>query len=65
MTLINGLLASAVLLGLLPNALAGWWWADPLAGYVLVFYGGREALADMYQALGSTMAGGGPASARR
>jgi divalent metal cation (Fe/Co/Zn/Cd) transporter len=43
-TLIDGLLASAVLLALLLNALAGWWWADPLAGYVLVFYGGREAL---------------------
>jgi divalent metal cation (Fe/Co/Zn/Cd) transporter len=43
-TLIDGLLASAVLLGLLLNALAGWWWADPLAVYVLVFYGGREAV---------------------
>ena len=42
-TLIDGLLATAVLLGLLLNALAGWWWADPLAGYVLVWYGGREA----------------------
>ncbi|HXM54169.1 MAG TPA: cation transporter [Candidatus Dormibacteraeota bacterium] len=43
-TLIDGLLAAAVLAGLLLNALAGWWWADPLAGYVLVAYGGREAL---------------------
>jgi divalent metal cation (Fe/Co/Zn/Cd) transporter len=42
-TLIDGLLAAAVLAGLLLNALAGWWWADPLAGYVLVWYGGREA----------------------
>ena len=42
-TLIDGLLASAVLLGLLLNAMADWWWADPLAGYVLVYYGGREA----------------------
>lgn len=42
-TLIDGLLASAVLLGLLLNALAGWWWADPVAGYVLVYYGAREA----------------------
>jgi divalent metal cation (Fe/Co/Zn/Cd) transporter len=23
--------------------LLGWWWADPLAGYVLVFYALREA----------------------
>jgi divalent metal cation (Fe/Co/Zn/Cd) transporter len=42
-TLIDGLLASAVLLGLLLNAVVNWWWADPLAGYVLVYYGGREA----------------------
>jgi divalent metal cation (Fe/Co/Zn/Cd) transporter len=42
-TLIDGLLASAVLLGLLLNAVANWWWADPLAAYVLVYYGGREA----------------------
>ncbi len=42
-TLIDGLLAAAVLLGLLLNSLAGWWWADPLAGYVLVLYALREA----------------------
>jgi divalent metal cation (Fe/Co/Zn/Cd) transporter len=41
-TLVDGLLAAAVLLGLLLNSLAGWWWADPLAGYVLVFYALRE-----------------------
>lgn len=41
-TLIDGLLGVAVLLGLLLNSLAGWWWADPLAGYVLVFYALRE-----------------------
>jgi len=28
---------SAILLGgLLPNALLGWWWADPVAGLVMV-----------------------------
>jgi divalent metal cation (Fe/Co/Zn/Cd) transporter len=42
-TLVDGLLAAAVLLGLSLNAVAGWWWADPVAGYVLVLYGGREA----------------------
>ncbi|WP_055585670.1 cation transporter [Streptacidiphilus griseoplanus] len=42
-TLIDGLLAAAVLLGLLLNSLAGLWWADPAAGYVLVFYALREA----------------------
>jgi divalent metal cation (Fe/Co/Zn/Cd) transporter len=41
-TLIDGLLATAVLLGLILNAAAGWWWADPLAGYVLVYYAARE-----------------------
>ncbi len=41
-TLIDGILAVAVLAGLLLNALAGWWQADPAAGYVLVFYAARE-----------------------
>ena len=44
-TLVDAILAAAVLVGLLLNALAGWWWADPLAGYVLVFYAAREVLA--------------------
>jgi len=42
-TLIDGILATAVLLGLVLNAALGWWWADPAAGYVLVFYAAREA----------------------
>ena len=41
-TLIDGVLAAAVLLGLILNAAAGWWWADLLAGYVLVYYAARE-----------------------
>jgi hypothetical protein len=41
-TLIDGILATAVLLGLALNAALGWWWADPAAGYVLVFYATRE-----------------------
>ena len=32
-----------MLLGLVLNAAAGWWWADPAAGYVLVYYAAREA----------------------
>lgn len=44
-TLIDGVLAVAVLGGLLLNALAGLWWADPTAGYVIVYYGQREARA--------------------
>lgn len=41
-TLIDGVLATAVLVGLALNAWLGWWWADPLAGYVLVYYAARE-----------------------
>src|SRR4051812_44308057 len=41
-TLVDAYLAGAVLLGLVLNAALGWWWADPLAGFVSVFYGLRE-----------------------
>jgi divalent metal cation (Fe/Co/Zn/Cd) transporter len=41
-TLIDGILATAVLVGLALNAGLGWWWADPVAGFVLVYYAGRE-----------------------
>jgi divalent metal cation (Fe/Co/Zn/Cd) transporter len=41
-TMIDGILATAVLAGLTMNAAAGWWWADPAAGYVLVYYAARE-----------------------
>jgi divalent metal cation (Fe/Co/Zn/Cd) transporter len=44
-TTIDGLLAVAVLVGLVLNAAVGWWWADPVAGYVLVYYAVREARA--------------------
>jgi divalent metal cation (Fe/Co/Zn/Cd) transporter len=42
-TLVDGLLAVAVLAGLALNAALGWWWADPIAGYVLLAYAAREA----------------------
>jgi divalent metal cation (Fe/Co/Zn/Cd) transporter len=41
-TLVDAVLAVAVLAGLALNAGLGWWQADPLAGYVLVFYAARE-----------------------
>ncbi|HMA35309.1 MAG TPA: cation transporter [Chloroflexia bacterium] len=44
-TLIDAYLAAAVLIGLVLNTLFGWWWADPLAGLVIVYYGFREAWA--------------------
>jgi divalent metal cation (Fe/Co/Zn/Cd) transporter len=42
-TFVDGMLAASVLVGLLLNAAFGSWWADPIAGYVIVFYGLREA----------------------
>jgi divalent metal cation (Fe/Co/Zn/Cd) transporter len=42
-TLVDAALAAAVLVGLSLNALVGWWWADPLAGLVIVGYAIREA----------------------
>ena len=41
-TLIDAYLAGAILTGLALNATLDWWWADPLAGFVIVFYGLRE-----------------------
>jgi divalent metal cation (Fe/Co/Zn/Cd) transporter len=46
-TVVDGILATAVLLGLSLNASLGWWWADPAAGYVLVYYAVREARASL------------------
>jgi divalent metal cation (Fe/Co/Zn/Cd) transporter len=43
-TFIDGLLAVAVLAGLALDLMLGWWWADPLAGYVIVYYAVREAV---------------------
>ena len=42
-TLVDGILAVAVLAGLVLNMAVGWWWADPLAALVIVFYALREA----------------------
>ena len=42
-TFIDGLLALSVLVGLTLNVAVGAWWADPLAGFVIVFYGLKEA----------------------
>jgi divalent metal cation (Fe/Co/Zn/Cd) transporter len=44
-TFIDGLLATSVLVGLTANMVFGAWWADPLAGFVIVFYGFKEAYA--------------------
>jgi divalent metal cation (Fe/Co/Zn/Cd) transporter len=42
-TLADAILAAAVLAGLMLDAAAGWWWADPLAALVIVGYALREA----------------------
>jgi len=42
-TLVDAYLAGAVLAGLVLNAMFGWWWADPLAGVVIIYYAAREA----------------------
>jgi divalent metal cation (Fe/Co/Zn/Cd) transporter len=41
-TFVDGILATSVLAGLALNAALNWWWADPLAGFVLVYYADRE-----------------------
>lgn len=44
-TLIDAALAGAVLIGLGLNAMLGWWWADPIVGLVIVYYGITEGRA--------------------
>jgi divalent metal cation (Fe/Co/Zn/Cd) transporter len=46
-TFVDAMLALAVLAGLIGDGAAGWWWADPVAGLVLVGYALREATAAM------------------
>jgi len=46
-TMIDGVLATAVLLGLMLNALLGWWWADPVSGYLILYFAIREARATL------------------
>ncbi len=41
-TLVCSWLSAALLLGLGANALFGWWWADPVAGLVIVAFLVRE-----------------------
>jgi divalent metal cation (Fe/Co/Zn/Cd) transporter len=44
-TLIDAALAGAVLIGVGLNAMLGWWWADPIVGLVIVYYGITEGRA--------------------
>jgi divalent metal cation (Fe/Co/Zn/Cd) transporter len=49
-TLIDGLLASAVLLGLVLNAVFALWWADPATAFVIVYYGITEGYGALREA---------------
>jgi len=51
-TAIDGLLATAVLAGLIVNAALGWWWADPAAAFVIVYYGLREGSHALHETTG-------------
>jgi divalent metal cation (Fe/Co/Zn/Cd) transporter len=49
-TMVDGALAAAILVGLALNAALGWWWADVAGGIVVVVYGLREGLHAMREA---------------
>lgn len=51
-TVIDGALAGAVLIGVALNAAFGWWWADPLSSLVILVYGVREAIHAWHEAAG-------------
>jgi divalent metal cation (Fe/Co/Zn/Cd) transporter len=42
--LVCAYLSVALLIGLLLNALAGWWWADPVAALAIAAIAGKEGL---------------------
>lgn len=46
-TLVDGLLATAVLVGLVLNAILNWWWADPLSALVVAGYAVYEAVGSL------------------
>ncbi|MGB8502930.1 MAG: hypothetical protein WCE29_11845, partial [Mycobacterium sp.] len=41
-TLLCSFLSAALLLGLVANAVAGWWWADPVAALLIAAVAVRE-----------------------
>lgn len=43
-TRLCALLAVATLVGLVAYAAAGWWWADPIAAFVVVYFALREGI---------------------
>lgn len=43
-TVIDGILATSVLVGIVLDVALGWWWADSAVGLIIVFYAAREAI---------------------
>jgi divalent metal cation (Fe/Co/Zn/Cd) transporter len=43
-TMVDGALAATILIGLVLNVAAGWWWADIAGGIVVIVYGIREGI---------------------
>jgi divalent metal cation (Fe/Co/Zn/Cd) transporter len=43
--MVDSVLAASIFLGVGLHALFGWWWADPLGGFVLAVYAVKECRA--------------------
>lgn len=54
-TLLDGCLASAILLALAANTAFGWWWADPVAGAVVGLVAARAAITTWRDATRSAL----------
>lgn len=66
MTLLDGCLATGVLLALLGNQFLGWWWLDPLAAVVVAAVAFREARRNWREdRTGASLAPQRPALPRR
>jgi len=50
MTFLDAALATSVLLGLLANAVLGWWWADPAATLLVAAASGYEGVQNLREA---------------
>ena len=50
LTFLDGVLSAATMLGLLLNAVVGWWWADPLAALLVGLAAGNEARENWMEA---------------
>ncbi|MFQ5918257.1 MAG: cation diffusion facilitator family transporter [Candidatus Binatia bacterium] len=60
-TLACSYLSFTLLLGLSANSLLGWWWADPLAALIMVYFllkEGREAVEEGWEGLTKRLVGG-------